>query len=88
MRTLFILKKITEILLIGDGLTVPQIQYQLRKLFGIAVHQKLISTILIRHSEQLDIILKHGQSVVILTPQYRTSIESEKTKNGRTLKLA
>ena len=86
MRTLFILKKITEILLIEDGLTVPQIQYQLRKLFGIAVHQKLISTILIRQSEQLDVILKHGQSVVILKPQYRASIESGKTKNARDIK--
>jgi hypothetical protein len=86
MRTLYILKKITEILLIEGGLTVPQIQYQLRKLFGIAVHQKLISTIIIRHSEQVDIILKHGQSVVILTPQYRVSIESEKPKNKRALK--
>jgi len=86
MRTLFILKKITEILLIEDGLTVPQIQYQLRKLFGIAVHQKLISNMLIRHSEQLDIVLKHGQSVIILTPQYRASIESRKTKNARDIK--
>jgi len=86
MRTLYILKKITEILLIEGGLTVPQIQYQLRKLFGIAVHQKLISTIIIRNSEQLDIILKHGQSVIILTPQYRVSIESEKPNNKRALK--
>jgi hypothetical protein len=86
MRKLLILEKITEILLVKDGLTVPQIQYQLRKLFGIAVHQKLISTIISLHMETLNVIHQHGQSFVILTPQYRDSIKSEKTKNERDTK--
>jgi len=77
MRTLFIFEKIIEILLIKGSLTVPQIQYQLKKLFGMTVHQKQIIAIINQHSEIFDVILEHGQAVVILTPQYRTSIESE-----------
>jgi len=77
MRTILILKKIVEILFVKGNLTVPQIQYQLKKLCGITVHQKQILTIIGQHSEIFDIIRERGQADVILTPQYRNLIESE-----------
>ena len=50
MRTLLIFEKIIEILLIEGSLTVPQIQYQLKKLFGMTAYQKQIIAIINRHS--------------------------------------
>jgi len=78
MHSIFILKKIIEILIVKDGLTVPQIQYQLTKQFDIAVHQRTIVAIINDHKEIMDVINTGGHLVVILTAEFRSPIKLEK----------
>jgi len=86
MRITYILQKIIELLLLKEGLTVPQIQYQLRTDFGITIPRKLIIKIIDHHRDKLDVIHKCGQSTVKLIPKYRNLISKNKMNNDGIIK--
>jgi len=65
------LQRIIELLVLEERLTVPQIQYHLRTIFGIALTQKQIINAVSRHGDKMDVIHEGGHLTVILFPAYR-----------------
>jgi hypothetical protein len=80
---LFLLEKIIELLSTNGGLTVPEIQHELKSKFGISVLQKWIIHVIEKHGDKMDVILKCGKLTVMLTPEYRKLINRSKNSGNR-----